>query len=941
VSGFSKVIIVINLLMLSFSAWAFDDVSPEFKERLTRLLSDKSPNIALKGAETILGDTSLTPQQRFETLMVKAKLYHKKANLEHAITTLLLAAQHASLYHLYEEEAQARKLLGVMNYYKGDNHKALINYQKSLVHYQKEKQYLKQAHLLNNIALVNAAMGEVDVALTNYKQAQALYVDYGTDIDSIDVNFNIAGLYNRLHRFDIAIQIFINVIEERTKRDDKFGVALAHGDLGISYFNTGQYNRARHHYFKALNYLKEENLTYHVASQLENVAELFLQMGMVDESIEYGNEAIKLAKESDNQYAFVSALHSLAKARFYLGEFDAAFDNIKQSDVVSKQMQYSNQLLDNLLLMSLIHAAKHETSQALTSFYDYKLASKEPENQKLADKLTQYQAQFESEQLKREVVELIQKEKLNELRIAKARQQQKFLMGGFVLVIFIIFFGYRSANERRLKFKLTKKVKQRTEELEVLMENLQQANTIKNQFLANMSHEIRTPLTAVIGQAESIIAGDVEPEFILKEIEIIYSNSHHLLTLINDILDLSRIEANKFELEIKQYDIHHIVDEVSDLFKEQAHKKSLTFSVVNELSRPFIMTVDQLRLKQILINLCSNAIKFTYHGQVILKVSNDEHKIHFSVHDTGIGLTEQQLEQIFNHFTQGDSSISRRFGGSGLGLCLSQQLALMMNGNIAVNSEYDVGSEFTLTLSMAQPLSDHEAIPAAITQLAHDGSSLSGLVLLADDHDDNRRLTERLLNVLGLDVVTASNGLEAIEQYNLHKPALILLDIQMPEMDGIEAFKILRSQDATIPIIALTANAMSHEIEQYLGLGFDDYISKPIVRNRFIQTLAYYLKQRSTPEQSQLLNEVDFDDLTLSFRASFDKESRVIGTQLANLDYKELAATAHRLSGAASMFNHDEIASLSAEIELAIMRQNFQKAQTLTRQLIEILSTDD
>jgi len=929
------------VLVVSVSAEAYEDEKPDFKEQLTQLLSDKSPNIALQKVELILSNEQLTQQQRFESLIVKAKLHHKKANLKLAIEVLLLAAQHANIYHLSEEEAQASKLLGIMNYYKGDNSKALIHYQKAFEYYLQQEQFLKQAHLLNNIALVNAAMGNVDVALTNYQQAQALYVDYGTDVDSIDVNFNIAGLYNRLRRFDIAIKIFKDVIEERTKRDDKFGVALANGDLGISYFNTGQYNRARHHYFNALTYLREENLTYHVASQLENVAELFLQMGMVNESIEYANEAIELAEQSNNQYAFVSALHSLAKARFYLGEFDAALDNIRRSDTVSTEMEYSNQLLDNLLLVSLIHAAKHDTSQSLNSFYEYKLASKEPENQKLADKLTQYQAQFESDQLKREVLELMQKEKLHELRLAKARQKQKFLMGGFILVIFIIFFGYRSANERRLKFKLTKKVKQRTEELELLMENLQQANTIKNQFLANMSHEIRTPLTAVIGQAESIIAGDVEPEFILKEIEIIYSNSHHLLTLINDILDLSRIEANKFELEIKQHDIHHIVDEVSDLFKEQALKKRLDFCVVNELPQPFIMKLDQLRLKQILINLCSNAIKFTYHGQVILKVSVSEQHVVFSVSDTGIGLTEQQLEQIFNHFTQGDSSISRRFGGSGLGLCLSQQLALMMNGNITVNSQYDVGSEFTLSLSMEQLFNENKVLPVAAVQSNHDASSLTGLVLLADDHDDNRRLTERLLNVLGLDVVTASNGLEAIEQYNLHRPDLILLDIQMPEMDGIEAFKILRSQDANIPIIALTANAMSHEIEQYLGLGFDDYISKPIVRNRFIQTLAYYLKQTSTPEHSRLLNEVDFDDLAISFNASLGEEWKVISVQLANLDYKELAATAHRLSGAASMFNHSEIASVSAEIELAIMRQNFQKAQELTRQLLQLLSTDE
>lgn len=938
VSFFCKIMVLISTLLLSCSTLAFNDANSIFNQQLNQLLANEKPTVALEKIEFILLKQSLTSLQRFDALMIKAKLYHKKTDLESAISTFMLAAQHAKSYQLLEQEAQACKWVGVMNYYKGDNPKALIAYKKALEFYQSQKQYLKQAHLWNNIALVNAAIGQVDVALTNYQQAQVLYVEYGDEVDNIDVKFNIAGLYNRLRRFDIAIKIFQGVIVERTQRHDDFGVALAHGDLGISYFNTGQYDLASEHYYQALDYLKSENLTYHVASQMENLAEFFLHVGKVDKSIKYANDAIKLGQESNNQYAYVSALHSLAKARFYLGEFDIALAHIEQSDIVSREMQYSAQLLDNLLLMSLVHAAQRNTAEALTSFYDYKLASKEPENQKLADKLTRYQVQFESEKLQREVDNLIQKEKLQALKLVQTQQQQKFWIGGLLFVVFIIFFIYRSSIERRLQFQLAQKVKQRTQELELLMENLQQTNTIKNQFLANMSHEIRTPLTAVIGQAEAIIAGDVEPEFLLKEVGIIYSNSNHLLTLINDILDLSRIEANKLEFELKPFDIHQIVEEVSDLFKEQAQKKKLAFFVVNELPSPFVMNIDQLRLKQILINLCSNAIKFTYHGQVMIKVSADEHTINFSVSDTGIGLTEQQLGHIFNHFTQGDSSISRRFGGSGLGLCLSQQLALMMNGNITVNSQYEVGSEFVFSLSIAQHSSEQPLANAAKPLRPHDISALSGLVLLADDHDDNRRLTKRLLNVLGLDVVTASNGIEAIEQFKKHKPALILLDIQMPEMDGIEAFKIIRRKDAKVPIIALTANAMSHEIEQYLGVGFDDYISKPIVRNRFIQTLAFYLKQTSTPEQAQRLKDVDLNDLALSFKQSFEQEKSAIRIHLASLDYKGLAVTVHRLSGAAAMFNQPEIASVSAGIEKAVKRQNFQKAQELTHQLIGLLS---
>ena len=413
------------------------------------------------------------------------------------------------------------------------------------------------------------------------------------------------------------------------------------------------------------------------------------------------------------------------------------------------------------------------------------------------------------------------------------------------------------------------------------------------------------------------------------------------MTLLNDLLDLSRIEANKLELELKQHDIHQIIDKVSSFFQEQAQKKGLEFVVDNQLSAPFVMMIDELRLKQILINLCSNAIKFTYRGKVTMVISADTHCVSFKVIDTGIGLNEEQLAQIFNRFTQGDSSISRRFGGSGLGLCLSQQLALMMNGNINVASEINIGSEFIFSLPISeQPCYVQQELPA-VTQRLDPNLTLNGLVLLADDHDDNRRLTERLLRVLGLNVVTAANGYQAIKQYNLRKPDLVLLDIQMPEMDGIEAFKALRQQGAKVPIVALTANAMNHEIEHYIRLGFDDYVSKPIVRNYFVQVLARNLRQTVAPEQTQQLAKIDTSDISKDFKASFKSERKNFESLISTFDYSELAKAAHRFSGAAAMFQFSQLATLGADIEKAIKQQQHLKAKTLTEQLIALLSEDN
>lgn len=924
------------ILIASPSLYVFADESNNIDAKLEKL-TNNSPQVALqKTASMLLLD--LSPHQRFEVLMTRAKLHHKLDEFELSIKVLIEADNHALSYGLIEERAQITKYFGIIYYYQGRYAKAVLAYKQAFEYYESTKQFLKQAHLWNNIALVNAAMGDIEQAVSNYQQAQSLYVNYGSEIDKTDVKFNIAGLYNRLHRYDLAIMMFKSVIKSRMSRQDFWGVALAHGDIGISYFNTGEYELARSFYTKSLNYFQQEKSNYQAASQLENLAEVLFRMGMVEESIDYARQCISVARQSGNNHAFSTGLYSLAMSLFSQGKYDRTNQYLSTSNEMALEMEDTEQLTKNELLMSLVYAAQNNQSKALESLSAYQLANKKLQNKKLATKLLQYQAKLESENLQQEVNSLIQKDKLQSLKLATQNQQYAFGLGGFLLIILTAFFLYKSRTERNLKIRLSEKVKLRTAALELLMENLRQTNDVKNQFLANMSHEIRTPLTAVIGQAEAIMDGHVDAEFIHKEVEIIYNNSNHLLTLLNDILDLSRIEANKLELNLKRHDIHRIVDEVQNVFTKQAKKKHLTFSVINELPSPFLMDVDTLRLKQILINLCSNAIKFTSQGYVTLRVSRHAEHVVFEVEDSGIGLNKLQLDKIFHHFTQGDNSINRRFGGSGLGLCLSQQLALMMGSHIQVESEIDRGSKFSF--SLLEPMFNEASVK--LIEVTHEPISyvnlLSGTILLADDHDDNRRLTKRLLEVLGFDVVTATNGFEVIEQYNNSQPQLILLDIQMPEMDGIETLKVLKDQGVTIPILALTANAMSHEIESYLTLGFDDYISKPIVRDRFIKLLAFYLNQTPTCEQEERIKDVPYDDLKNDFEVTLTAEINTI-TQLLTLnDYVSLSNAAHRLSGAAAMFGYADIAELSARVEKSVKDKQLLQTQLLTEQLLMLLS---
>ena len=329
----------------------------------------------------------------------------------------------------------------------------------------------------------------------------------------------------------------------------------------------------------------------------------------------------------------------------------------------------------------------------------------------------------------------------------------------------------------------------------------------------------------------------------------------HLLQLINDILDLSKIEANKFELVNSQQDLHDIVNKLNDMFVEQAQRKNLSFTITHQLPHPFIIDVDGLRLKQILINLCSNAIKFTSEGWVSLDISIINKTLLFTITDTGIGMSNEQMSKVFNIFTQGDNSISRRFAGSGLGLFLSEQLAKVMSGSISVESQLNYGSTFILKLPFGEiypKLTSSQINENEPAKLINETQYI-GKILLADDHDDNRRLIARLLTKIGLEVIEACNGIEAVSLCIKHQPNIILLDIQMPKMDGIETLAKLKELGCNKPIYALTANAMSHEIAHYLALGFAGHLKKPIERDVFLSTIAQHLLlSKKTPNTKQV-----------------------------------------------------------------------------------------
>lgn len=635
------------------------------------------------------------------------------------------------------------------------------------------------ARVLNNFGYIYRDKGDLAEALNYFEKALAINESIG-DVVAQSVNLaSIAYLHYDLNDYDNALEFALRCVPIFKEANDEHRLITLYHILGNIYFKQEQYAEALSYFEENLSHSNIDTMLHALA--ISGLGKVYYKMKEFDQAAKYLTEGLALGKELGNVEVQIVCY-------FYRGRIDMDEGNYRKAQ---KELEAAFSLAEG-------HSRKHDIMsihEVLSMLYD-----------KIGDIPKAFHHLKAYEQLKEEI---FKQTTFNKLRNLQTRQQ----------------------------IELAQKEKEVAEQTAML----------KQQFMANMSHEIRTPMNAIVGMTRLLLEKEPGQEQ-LRYLNAIQQSADNLLVIINDILDLSKIEAGKIEIEHTDFSLREVIQSVADMLMLKSEEKGIEFKIGIEPKIPNRLLGDPTRIHQILLNLAGNAVKFTEKGYVEIKVSEQRsegknHLLRFDVIDTGIGIDKEYVDKIFESFTQAGTDVTRKFGGTGLGLTISKQLATLMNGNIIVKSELNKGTIFSVLLPLEEAVVQEER---AAPKIVND-DTLKKLehikILLVEDNEFNRMVAEDTLKeaVPTANIDIALNGRQAVEKVSANDYDIVLMDIQMPVMDGVEATKNIRRLDSSrskTNIIAMTANVLQEDIQRYLEAGMNAHISKPFQKDELLLKMA-------------------------------------------------------------------------------------------------------